>query len=463
MEIYDFVVLGGGSAGYAAARTAAAEGLRTAVVEGGAELGGLCILRGCMPSKTLIESANRYSTLRRAEEFGLRAGEIGFDTSAVIARKRRLIGEFASYRAEQLTDGSFDLLRGLASFVSPREICVANDRGETRIGARTALIATGSRIAVPDVPGLAASGCLTSDDLLERETLPRSVIVLGAGPVGLEMAHYLNAFGVDTTVIQRSARILKGVDPDVALALEDAMRRQGVKIFKDTQIVAIESEPDRKRVTFSHEGEQRVVESDEILNALGRTPNIGGLGLEDIGVTLNRAHVLVSSTQETAVKGVFAAGDVCGPLEVVHLAIQQGEIAARNAARFLGAKMDHFEEMDYRLKLFATFTEPQVAVCGLTEAEAAELDLSVRTATYAFGEHGKSMVMGETDGFVKLMVSAETREILGAACVGPHASDLLHEVVVAMHFHATAGDLARVPHYHPTLAEIWTYPAEELA
>jgi len=351
----------------------------------------------------------------------------------------------------------------LASFVSPREICVANDRGETRIGARTALIATGSRIAVPDVPGLAASGCLTSDDLLERETLPRSVIVLGAGPVGLEMAHYLNAFGVDTTVIQRSARILKGVDPDVALALEDAMRRQGVKIFKDTQIVAIESEPDRKRVTFSHEGEQRVVESDEILNALGRTPNIGGLGLEDIGVTLNRAHVLVSSTQETAVKGVFAAGDVCGPLEVVHLAIQQGEIAARNAARFLGAKMDHFEEMDYRLKLFATFTEPQVAVCGLTEAEAAELDLSVRTATYAFGEHGKSMVMGETDGFVKLMVSAETREILGAACVGPHASDLLHEVVVAMHFHATAGDLARVPHYHPTLAEIWTYPAEELA
>lgn len=462
---YDFVVIGGGSAGYAAAQMAVAEGLKVAVVDGGAEVGGLCILRGCMPSKTLLESANRMRTLRRAEEFGLRAGGLESHADEIIARKRRLIGGFADYRRGQLERGPFDFIRARAGFVDAHTIRLEWPGEAARtISARSFLVATGSVINQPPLPGLAECGALTSDDVLDRETLPDSLIVLGAGPVGLELAHYHAMLGVPVTILQRSGQLLRGTDRDVAEALENAMRALGLAIFTGTKVTGIACRDGKKVVTFEHGGATRAVEAAEILNALGRRPNIDGLDLAAAGIDATGGRVNVNAHQQTNQPHVFAAGDVGGHYEIVHLAVIQGEIVGRNAAAFLAGKSGaDLEAMDYRLKLFAVFTEPQVAAVGLTEIEAKARGLAVRVATYPFDDHGKSLVMGEPEGFVKLIADAATGEILGGAVVGPHGSDLIHEIVVAMRFRATAAQLAAIPHYHPTLNEIWTYPAEELA
>lgn len=460
---YDFAIIGGGSAGYAAARTAADLGLKTLVVEGGAEVGGLCILRGCMPSKTLIESANRMLTLRRAEEFGLRAGSLEAHAGEIIARKRRLIGEFADYRREQLESGRFDFLRGLARFTDPHAVVVEWQGQEPRaIRARSFLIATGSAVQTPPVPGLAECGALTSDDVLDLDRLPRSLAVLGAGPVALEMAHYFSALGVEVALIQRGPQLLTGSDPDVAGTLEEALRERGITIFTGTKITAIESGAHGRRIAFEQGGEARALHCEQVLNALGRKPRLDGLGLDAAQVAHPRGRIEASLHQQTSQAHIFAAGDCCGPHEIVHIAVQQGEIAARNAARLLAGR-GAMESIDYRLKLFITFTEPEVAAVGLSEAEARGRGIDFRSAKYPFDDHGKSLVMGETHGFVKLLADAATGEIIGGSVVGPHASDLIHEIVVAMSFRATAAQLTKVPHYHPTLSEIWTYPAEELA
>jgi pyruvate/2-oxoglutarate dehydrogenase complex dihydrolipoamide dehydrogenase (E3) component len=464
MSEFDFVVVGGGSAGYAAARTAADEGLRTAVIDGSDELGGLCILRGCMPSKTLIESANRLQEMREAPEFGLRARDVGFDGTKIIERKRRLISEFAKYRAEQLESGKFELIRGHARFNSPDEAVVRlRGGGEQTLRAKSILVATGSVIRHPGIPGLAEAQPLTSDDVLDNEHPPKSLLVLGAGPVALEMAHYHRALGAEVTVVQRSKHILSSMDYDIADAVQRGMERHGTKFVTGCRIVGAGTSSRGKWVRVAHHDREETLEADEILLALGRDPATAGLDLAAAGLDIVPGHPLATSdTQQTAVPTIFGAGDVTGKLEIVHIAIEQGEIAARNAARLLHGD-DNLETIDYRLRLFAVFTQPEAAMVGLTEREAAELGLDFAAATYPFDDHGKSMVHGKTDGFVKLIANRQTGELLGGAVVGPHASELIHEVVVALRYHATAAQFLKIPHYHPTLSEIWTYPAEELA
>jgi pyruvate/2-oxoglutarate dehydrogenase complex dihydrolipoamide dehydrogenase (E3) component len=461
---YDFLIIGGGSAGYAAAATAARLGLRTAVIEGGAEIGGLCILRGCMPSKTLLESAHRAEAIRHAGEFGLHAEFIAANGPAIRARKRRLIGEFADYRRGQLEDRRFDFIRGRAAFVDPHSVEVRlRDGGLRRLSARTFLVATGSAVHVPDLAGLRETGFWTSDDVLDVETIPASVVILGGGAIALELASYYCGVGSNVTVIQRGAQVLTGSDPDVADTLTESLERRGIDIQRGTKLLRAESKETGKRIVFEQGGTERSAEGEQIICALGRRPAVAGIAAEKAGILLEEGHIHAAVTQQCGAPHLFAAGDACSPHEIVHIAIQQGEIAARNAARVLGRLSGPLEESDYRLKMLAIFTHPQVATVGLSERECAGQKITFATAKYPFADHGKSLVRGEPDGFVKLMVERDSRRILGAACIGPEASELIHEIVVAMHFHATAGELAKVPHYHPTLSEIWTYPAEELA
>lgn len=460
---YDFAVIGGGSAGYAAARTAAGLGLKTVVIDGAEELGGLCILRGCMPSKTLIQSANVALKTRHAGEFGVEAVFKGVDTAAVRHRKRRLIGEFAEYRASQLADGRFALLRGTAEFTGPHELAVSlRETGEKlTVRIKSGLIATGSVIAWPEVPGLKQTGAWTSDTVLDSDPIPESWVVLGGGAIALEMAHYLEGIGRKVTVIQRSPQLLRGMDPDVAGVVQESFARR-MTVHTGTSLVRVErTAAGKKRVVFARDGVEQAAEGDEILLALGRRAAVAGLGTAAAGVALKEGFVSVAKTMQTSVPWLFAAGDVCGEAEVVHVAIQQGEMAARNAARLLRGE-DGLEAMDYRLKLFGVFTEPQAASVGMNEAEATASGRPWKAATYPFNDHGKSMVMGELDGFVKMIADPGTGEILGASVVGPEAVELIHEVCVAMHFRCTVEEFARIPFYHPTLSEIWTYPAEEL-
>lgn len=464
MSEYDVAVIGGGSGGYAAARTAAAAGMKVVVIDGAEELGGLCILRGCMPSKMLIESANRNIVIREAEEFGLKVEGSSVDTKKIIERKRWLIDDFSSYRAGQLQDGRFDLLRGFARFEDTTTLHVQlRDGGEQMVQAKTTIIACGSSIFVPDIPGLKETGYLTSDDVLDKEDAPESVIVLGGGAIALELAHYYDGIGKKVTVIQRSEHLLTGMDHDVADELEAALTHRGLEIYCGTKLVQVEAQNGQKKVIFEHGGETKEISAEEILVALGRKAATDKLALDKAGVALNKDKVRVEASMQTTAPNIFAAGDVCGPYEIVHIAIEQGEKAAENAMMYLrGCDTTEYQLMDYRLKLYGIFTEPQVATVGITEIEAEREGRAIIAETYPFNDHGKSMVHGSKHGFVKLIGDAKTKEILGGAVVGPEGTELIHEIVVAMSFRATAGQLARIPHYHPTLSEIWTYPAEDI-
>jgi pyruvate/2-oxoglutarate dehydrogenase complex dihydrolipoamide dehydrogenase (E3) component len=451
---FDVAILGGGSAGYAAARTAAGAGLRTVVVEGGREVGGLCILRGCMPTKALLQAGEVRHLIQRAALWGMRPGSVGFDWSAVLGRKDELIEEFAAFRRQQLSDGRFEFVRAHAVFADPHTVKL--DTGND-LSAAHWVISTGSTISQPPVPGLPEAGYWTSDDAQALEKPPESLIVLGGGPVALEFAQFFARFGTHVTVIQRSGQVLRDSDADVAAALEGAFEREGIRIYRGTRLIG--AGKDRFRwVEFEQGGKRIRVEAEAVLHGLGRVPNTAGLNLAAAGVGTEGARIVTDLTQRTSAQHIYAAGDCTGPYEIVHIAIQQGEVAAHNIA---GAAPPR--QVEYRLLLSVVFTEPQVAQVGLTEKAARAGNVAYRAATYPFDDHGKSLILGATDGFVKLLADPFTGEIVGGACVGPLAGELIHEIVVAMAGRMTINELARLPHYHPTLAEIWTYPAEELA
>ena len=465
MPTYDLAVVGAGSAGYAAARTAAALGLRVAVVEGGKQVGGLCILRGCMPTKTILESAHRNHEIARAREFGIRVGRPKPDWKAILKRKDRLIAEFADYRRQQLEEGKFSFYRAKGRFTGPHRLAleaVGKERAPAEIEAKTFLISTGSRTAKREIPGLEEAGYWTSDECLEASRPIRSLVVLGGRAVALEFAQYYAHLGVKVTVIQRSERLLPESDPEVGDTLAEVFRKQGCAVFCGTQIQRVVKKGKKKKVEFLQNGKKRSVEAEEILQALGREPDTDGLALWTAGVKTEKGKVAAQPTQQTNVAHIFAAGDVCGPYEVVHLAIQQGEVAAKNAAALL-AGQEPRERMDYRLKLEVIFTSPEAAGVGYSERECREKGWEIMTARYPFADHGKSMVMGATDGFVKLTALKQRGEIVGAQVVGPHASDLIHEPLALMRYRGTAEEMMNLPHYHPTLSEIWSYPAEEIA
>ena len=461
---YDLAVIGGGSAGYAAARTASALGLKVAVVEGGERVGGLCILRGCMPTKAMLESAHRNHEIGRAREFGIRVGKPKPDWKAILQRKDRLIAEFADYRREQLEKGKFSFYRAKGRFKDPHHLALepVGDGGiPSEIEAKTFLVSTGSRAAQRKIAGLEETGYWTSDDCLKASKPVNSLIVLGGRAVAMEFAQYYAHLGVKVTVIQRSERLLPESDPEVGEVMAEVFRRDGMRVYCGTEIERVEKKRGKKRITFLEGGKRKSVEAEEILQALGREPDLAGLDLNAAGVKTEKGKVTAHPTQQTNVPHILAAGDVCGPYEVVHLAIQQGEVAARNAALLVAGKEPN-ERMDYRLKLEVIFTSPEVAGVGYSERECLEKGWEIVTASYPFADHGKSLVMGATDGFVKLISLKASGEIVGAQVVGPHASDLIHEPMAVMRYRGTTKDLAEMPHYHPTLSEIWTYPAEEI-
>jgi pyruvate/2-oxoglutarate dehydrogenase complex dihydrolipoamide dehydrogenase (E3) component len=457
---YDVAVLGGGSAGYAAARTAAAAGLKTAVIEGGRDVGGLCILRGCMPSKALLYAAEVLHLARSAKTWGLRVPKAGFDFHAVMARKDAMIADFAHHRRKELTAGTFQFFRAQAGFADPHTLALHERRGDApqTVKAKHVVVCAGSAIGPATVAGLAETGYLTSDDVLSLRKLPRSVVVLGGGLVAVELAQFLCRFDVEVTLLQRSKELLRHFDSDIGGAVEEALRREGIRIWKGTTLVEVCREGRRKAVTFERGGKQQRVVAEEILFAWGREPATAGLGLDKAGVATELGRIVTNAQMQTSAAHIYAAGDCTGPYEIVHLAVEQGEIAAHNIAH-----PESPRSMDYRLLTSVVFTDPQAAAVGLTEKAAWAGKIPYRVASHPFSDHGKSLIMEAKQGFVKLLAEPESGRILGGGCVGPLGGELIHEVVAAMHNGMTARELALMPHYHPTLAEIWTCPAAVLA
>ncbi len=450
---HDLVVVGAGSGGYAAACTARDFGCDVALVDRG-PLGGLCILRGCMPSKTLLASSDALYAARTALELGISAGSLQTDVPRIAQRKRDLVEEFAAFRISGIE--GFPLYRGAARFLSPSELAVGSD---DILEAPNFVVATGSVVTPNALEGLNETGYVDSDAVLELERIPKSVVVLGGGYSACELGQYLARMGSETTVLIRSKHLLTESDDDVGDALTQYFRDDGIEVVTECNLLRAMRRGDDKVIELRVNGQVREVAAEEIFYALGRTPNVAGLDLEKANVAYHpRNGIQVDASMRTSNPSVFAVGDVTGEHLLVHVAIYQGEVAARNAC------LDARERADYRLVTAHTvFCDPQVAAVGMTEKALRKQGMAYVKGRYDFAEHGKAQCLGQTKGFVKMLAHPETGHILGAVALGPEASELIHEIIVAMTFHATVAQFMRIPHLHPTLAEIWTYPAEECA
>jgi pyruvate/2-oxoglutarate dehydrogenase complex dihydrolipoamide dehydrogenase (E3) component len=454
---YDFLVIGGGSAGFNAARTAASLGKRVAVVDGAKVIAGLCILNGCMPSKTLLYSTDVLHLAQKGKTFGLKIPSAEADMKALHKRKLKIIGEFAAYRAQALESGKYDVYRSHARFVDPHTVVLADG---TQLTAKKFLIATGSKVSVPAaVPGLATTPFWTSDDVLDLDFIPESVIVLGGGIVACELAQFLRRIGSRVTLIQRSKNILKDHSPAASKVVQDAFRDEGIDLHTDTKITALSGDGNGVTVKFTSHGKSVIHRARHLFNALGREPNTAGLNLAAAGVKLtDTGRVKTNRWQQSTARHIYAGGDVAGPHDIVHLAVAQGELAARHAFGVQGLK-----PIDHALLLNVVFTDPPLATIGLQENELTERGEKFLVASYPFNDHGKSILMDANRGYVKVIAEPARGRILGAEIVGAQAGELIHIFSGPLAMKATVFDLLRAPWYHPTLAEILTYPLEEIA
>jgi pyruvate/2-oxoglutarate dehydrogenase complex dihydrolipoamide dehydrogenase (E3) component len=452
---FEYIVIGGGSAGYNSAREALQYTDSVAVIDGANDLGGLCILKGCMPSKTLLYSADVLHHAKNGATFGLDIPSATANMRAIAERKKRIIGEFADFRLKQLKSGKFELIRSQARFVSPTEIELSDG---SRLTASKFLIATGSKVSTPPIPGLAEAEPWTSDDVLDLDFIPENVIVLGGGIVAVELSQFLNRIGSKVTLIQRSSHILSQHSADAATVVEQALRDEGIQLYTDTKLKQVSFDGCEFSATFDHRGSELSLQALHLFNALGRSPNTSNLNLSIAGIEINsNGQIQTDEYQQTTNSLVYAAGDCCGPHEIVHIAIQQGETAARHA----------FDQdttpVDDNLLLGVVFTDPQLATIGLTENDLQKSDIPYIAASYPFDDHGKSILMEAKYGHVKVLADPQYGRILGAEIVGKDAGELIHIFSVAMAMNANVADLLRAPWYHPTLAEIITYPLEEIA
>jgi pyruvate/2-oxoglutarate dehydrogenase complex dihydrolipoamide dehydrogenase (E3) component len=446
-------VIGAGSGGYAAGRTARDLGASVAFVDHG-PLGGLCILRGCMPSKTLIATGDAAHEIAHAHELGLIGAKAAVDFPFIMERKKEIIQGFTDYRVAGID--TFPVFTGEAHFESPTQLRV----GDVVLHSEKFVIGTGSIVAPAAIPGLAETGFIDSDAALELPAAPKSMIVLGGGYVSTELGQFYSRIGTKVTIVIRGRHVLSAEDTDIAEALTEYLREEGMTVQTQAQVNRVSVRADGMKVVhFLRDGQEHDVAAEEIFYALGRVPNIAGLGLENAGV---KAHAIrgieVDQTMRTSNRNIFAVGDVTGLFLLVHVAIAQGEIAARNAI----GNAD--EKIDYSLsKAHTVFSDPQVGVVGETEKELQATGVAYLKATYPFNDLGKAISIGKTKGFVKMLASPIDGKILGVSILGSNASDLIHIPIAAMAFNATVFDYMKIPHLHPTMAEILTYPAEELA
>lgn len=445
-DAYDLLVLGGGMAGLPMAIKSAHNGHDTVLVEQDL-LGGTCLNRGCIPTKTMIRSAEVADLVDRAGEFGIAIdGEAQTDMAAVVERQQAVVESIriGAYDNVETTE-NLDLVEGHGVFESPTEVTV-NDRV---LRADTIVINTGARPATPPIDGVDAVDTLDSTSALELSEVPEHLVVIGGGYVGCEYAQMYARFGADVTVFQRPDRLLPDEELDVSDTIEDAFESEGIDVHTETAVEQLEQAGSQVGVTASANGKTVTVDASHVMLATGRQPNTDHLNLDQTAVeTDDGGFVKVDEQFQTAEDGIFALGDVTGMPMFTHSARDDADLLYRHLIK--GEQINHTD----RHVPHAVFTDPQVGRVGLTEEEAQERGHDVAVGQSAYDEQGKPKAMGETEGFVKLVSDAETGELLGSHVVGEEGAAIVHELVVAMELGGTADDVADAIHIHPTLPEV---------
>ena len=453
MKTFDVMVIGAGSAGRYGAKAAAKLGAKVGLVETG-PFGGLCILKGCMPTKAYLRSSEIVGLLKKAPEVGIYPGkQVGIRFDQIKRRKDKLIAEMADDAHQGvIRHPNITLLSGRARFLSDREVEV----GVEQYAAGRFLIATGSRPMIPPIPGLEEAGYITSDEALELAALPESMVIIGGGVEGTEFGQFFARMGVQVTLLQRSERILSHEDDDVSEALAEILRRDGIDLRTGVREVMIERDAEGEWISFEeHEKVQRV-EAELIMIATGRTGNVDGLRLEVAGVETHPLGIVANDYLQTSNPNIYAAGDVTGGAQIVNMATYEGDVAGTNMVQ------GPVRKADYRVFPRAVFSDPEFARVGLSERDARERGIAVRVGKFPFSDLGKAIITDRTEGFIKIVADPQGGEILGASIVGAEASNLIHQAAVAMHFRATLDAYAKISHIHPSLAEIMLYLVDEM-
>jgi dihydrolipoamide dehydrogenase len=412
------------------------------------ELGGTCLNWGCIPTKVLLHGVEILETIREGKDFGIQAGEPSVDFAKLSARKDRVVKTLVSGVAGLMKSNGIEVIKGRGRLVSPQKIEVTDEKGQKVVReARKIVIATGSLSADLPIPGIHSEGVIDSTGALQLKEIPDSMVIIGAGPIGLEFGSIFSALGTQVTILEMMPQILPNEDPEVASALEKSLKRFKMQILTSCAVKEIGEGPGGKKIVrASTPAGEKAFESRWVLTAVGRKPNLDGLGLEEVGVKFIKKGVEVNEKMETNVPGVYAIGDVTGQWLLAHFASAQGEVAVENA-------LGHASKLNPRVVPRCVYTLPEVATVGWAEKEAAEAGYKTKVGRFPFAASGKATAIGQREGFVKIVADSKYDEILGVHIVGPHATDLIGEAVVAMQMEATAEEMARSIHPHPTLTE----------
>jgi dihydrolipoamide dehydrogenase len=456
-EQFDVTIIGSGPGGYVAAIRAGQLGLKVAMVEKDTRLGGTCTLRGCIPTKQMLMSAHVYEQMQHAGDFGVQVSGIQLAFADVQKRKDKVVLKNTKGIEYLMKKNKVTVFKGTGKLALPGKVEVTGaDGAKQTLETKNIIIATGS--VVRPIPGFETDGVhvVNSDHILELKDVPKSLIVMGAGAVGVEFASVYSRFGADTTVVELMPRLVPLEDEEVSKELEKSFRKRKIKSQVDTKLEKLEKTETGVRVTGkTSKGEPVSLEAEMLLVAVGRVPFTEGLGLEGTKIKLEKGFIQIDEFQQTGEKGVYAIGDVVPTPLLAHLASKEGIVAVEHMA---GRK--DVRPINLRLVPNCTYCDPEVASVGLTEAKAREQGYDVKVGKFPMSASGKARILGEEEGFVKIIGEGKYDEILGVHIIGAHATELIAEACVAMQLESTAEELGRTMHAHPTVSETVMEAAE---
>jgi dihydrolipoamide dehydrogenase len=446
---YDLVIIGSGPGGYVAAIRASQWGLKTAVVEKDPFLGGTCLHVGCIPTKVLLHHADIYDNFKRSEEFGFEVKDVKVNWPAMLARKQKIVNKHAGGVAALFRKHKVDSITGWGRILGPGRVSVEKDGKSTELETTYTLIATGSEAR--SLPGVEIDGAtiLTNREILQLNAIPKSLVVVGAGAVGVEFASIFRTFGSDVTILEMLPRIVPLEDEEVSAELEKSFKKKGIRIETGAKVESVKKDAKGATVSFKDKaGKLQSIAAERVLIGVGRRPLTEDLGLEKTNVQVERGYVLVNAYLETGEPRVYAIGDIVAGLpQLAHAASMEGIIAV---GRMAGKNAQPF---DKKRCPAATYCEPQIGSIGLTEREAREVGFEVKTGKFPFLANSKATILGQHEGFIKVVAEAKYGEILGVHAIGPLATEIISEPVAALGLEATLDDMAATIHAHPTVWE----------
>jgi len=447
VEERDIVIVGGGPAGYVAAIRAAQLGGKVTLIEMDA-LGGICLNRGCVPSKSLLHSVELFQSMKNAEQYGIKATEVSIDLAKMQSRKNRIVSTLVAGVQSLLAGNKVEVIKGRAKLTPSRQVEI--DSGQTQkqtIQAKKIILAPGGKPIRLPIPGAdSTSGIINAESILDLDYIPKSLLMIGGGVIGVEMATILAKLGCQVSIVEMLPHILPLEDAELTSVLGRALKDDGIQLYEGTKVSSIEDSGGGKTITVSDGATEKKLEAEVVAIAVGYCPNVDGLGLNEASVATDKGAIQVNERMETSVADIYAAGDATGGIMLAYVAMEEGVIAAENA-------LGRDSTIDYQVVPRCTFTLPELAGVGITEEEATAQGYQIRVGRFPFAANSMATILGERRGLVKIIAEQKYGQILGVHIIGPRATELIAEVTLAMKLEASPQEIVATIHAHPSLSE----------